>query len=105
MKKYIDICKTLQILKQDSGLFPKPTESWNTFEPQLGDLAYISEEKAEYEFDGTDWIKKEVPSQKEAIEARKKELENRIAAIKEKQEQRKAQTLALRKQNKKSVEE
>ena len=112
MKKYVDSCRTLEILKQDSGLLPKPTESWNTFEPQIGDLAYISEEKAEYEFDGADWIKKEVSSQKEAIEARKKELETRIAAIKEKKEQRKAQILAkraqvmsLRKQNKKSVEE
>ena len=99
MKKYVDSCRTLEILKQDSGLLPKPTESWNTFEPQIGDLAYVNEEKADYEFDGADWIKKD------AIEARKKELENRIAAIKEKQEQRKAQTLALRKQNKKSVEE
>jgi hypothetical protein len=64
MKKYVDSCRTLEILKQDSGLLPKPTEAWNTFEPQIGDLAYVSETNSEYEFNGVDWIKKEGSSLK-----------------------------------------
>ena len=58
-KKYVDSCRTLTILKQDSGLLPPPKESWNTFTPQLGDIAYVSNEHAEYEFNGEEWIKKE----------------------------------------------
>lgn len=58
MKNYIDCCLTLEILKQDSGLLPKPTESWNTFTPQIGDIAFVDEDKSEYEFNGTKWIKK-----------------------------------------------
>lgn len=69
VEKYIDSCRTLEILKQDSGLLPKPTETWNTFEPKVGDLAYVDENRSEYEFDGTDWIKKEVPSWKEEAQS------------------------------------
>lgn len=62
MKKYIDLCKTLEILRQDSGLLPKPTETWKTFTPQLGDIAYVNADNSEYEFNGSDWIKKEISS-------------------------------------------
>ena len=58
MKNYVDCCRTLEILKQDSGLLPKPTESWNTFTPHIGDIAFVGEDKSEYEFNGTEWIKK-----------------------------------------------
>ena len=53
MKKYVDICKTLEILKQDSGILPKPEENWKTFVPGVGDTALVLDESAEYEFDGS----------------------------------------------------
>lgn len=59
MKKYIDSCRTYEILLQDSGLLPKPTETWKTFVPEVGMLAYVDENESEYMFDGTNWIKVE----------------------------------------------
>ena len=59
MKHIVDSCRTLEILKQDSGILPKPKERWNTFVPKEGDIAYVSEDGFHYEFDGTDWVKKE----------------------------------------------
>ena len=59
MKNYVDSCLTLEILKQDSGLLPKPRPDWNTFVPQKDDVAYVDEDGSEYEFDGKDWIKLE----------------------------------------------
>ena len=55
--KYVDSCLTLKILKQDSGLLPKPTEDWNTFEPVKGAIAYVNENDSEYKFNGTKWVK------------------------------------------------
>ena len=55
--KYIDSARTLEILKQDSGLLPKPRENWNTFEPHEGDLAYVAEDDSVYVFNGSDWDK------------------------------------------------
>lgn len=52
-KKYVDYAKTLKILRQDSGLLPKPRENWNTFIPYEGDYAIAN--GIEYRFDGTDW--------------------------------------------------
>ena len=57
MKNYVDSCRTLEILKQDSGLLPKPTESWKTFIPKIGDIAHVDENNSDYEFNGTNWIK------------------------------------------------
>jgi hypothetical protein len=54
MKNYVDSARTLEILKQDSGLLPKPTENWKTFTPQIGDIAYVNADNSEYEFNGTD---------------------------------------------------
>ena len=56
-KKYIDSCRTLEILKQDSGLLPPPKEKWNTFTPREGDIAYVYNEHAEYKFNGVEWVK------------------------------------------------
>jgi hypothetical protein len=56
MKEYADSCRTLGILKQDSGLLPKPQPTWNTFVPRKGDLAHVDEEDADYEFDGVEWV-------------------------------------------------
>lgn len=58
MDKYVDSASSLEILKQDSGLLPKPNENWNTFTPQLGDVARVDEDNSDYEFNGTEWIKK-----------------------------------------------
>lgn len=54
-KKYVDSCRTLEILKQDSGLLPKPRLDWNTFEPKEGDLAHVDEDGKDYLFDGKEW--------------------------------------------------
>lgn len=56
MNEYVDSCLTLEILKQDSGLLPKPREDWNTFEPHEGDIAHVDEDNRDYRFDGTDWV-------------------------------------------------
>ena len=55
MRKYVDSCRTYEILLQDSGLLPKPKEDWNTFIPKKGDLAIA--DNFEYEFDGVAWVK------------------------------------------------
>ena len=55
MREYIDSCLTLEILKQDSGLLPKPREDWNTFVPEKGMIAHVDENNSDYEFDGTEW--------------------------------------------------
>ena len=57
MNNFVDSCLTLEILKQDSGLLPKPNESWNTFVPAIGDIAHVDEDNSDYQFDGKDWIK------------------------------------------------
>ena len=62
--KYVDSCITLEVLKQDSGLLPKPRENWNTFEPKKGDLAFVCEDNSEYEFDGKAWVKVEKEEEK-----------------------------------------
>lgn len=59
MINYIDSCLTLEILKQDSGLLPKPKPEWNTFVPVKGDIAHVDEDDSDYEFDGTEWVRKE----------------------------------------------
>ena len=55
----VDSARTLEILKQDSGLLPKPKEDWNTFEPQENDVAYVSEEEKYYVFKNGNWEVKE----------------------------------------------
>lgn len=57
MHNYIDSCRTLEILKQDSGLLPKPREDWNTFVPTKGDVAHVDEDDSDYGFDGEKWVK------------------------------------------------
>lgn len=52
----IDSCLTLEILKQDSGLLPKPRENWNTFVPKKGDVAFVLLEQSYYGFTGTEWL-------------------------------------------------
>ena len=59
MFNYIDSCRTLEILKQDSGLSPKPREDWNTFEPKEGMIAHVDEDNSDYRFDGEKWVKVE----------------------------------------------
>lgn len=53
---YVDSCLTLEILKQDSGLLPKPREDWNTFVPQEGDYAHVDENDSDYVFHNGDWV-------------------------------------------------
>ena len=55
--EYVDSCRTLEILKQDSGLLPKPRPDWNIFVPKTGDIAHVDEEDSDYEFNGTNWVK------------------------------------------------
>lgn len=59
---FVDTCRTLDILKQDSGLLPKPTENWNTFTPEEGMLAWVFENnnarnKSIYQFKSNEWVK------------------------------------------------
>lgn len=54
-KTYVDSCLTLKILKQDSGLLPKPNENWNTFVPEEGDIAHVDENNSDYEFKNGSW--------------------------------------------------
>lgn len=56
MINYVDSAMTLEILKQDSGLLPKPRANWNTFTPKTGDRAYVVKTDQEYFFNGTDWV-------------------------------------------------
>ena len=56
MIEYIDSCLTLEILKQDSGLLPKPKPNWNTFIPQKGMIAHVDQDDSDYVFDGLDWV-------------------------------------------------
>ena len=58
---YVDSCSTLEILKMDSGLAPKPHPAWNVFIPQKGDIAHVNEDDGDYEFDGSMWVKLAVP--------------------------------------------
>lgn len=57
MINYVDSCLTLEILKQDSGLLPKPKENWNTFIPEKGMIAHVDEDNSDYEFNGEEWVK------------------------------------------------
>ena len=56
---YVDSCSTLEVLKMDSGLAPKPHPAWDTFIPKEGDIAYVSEDDSDYKFDEVTntWIK------------------------------------------------
>lgn len=63
MNNYVDSCRTLNILKMDSGLLAKPAPNWKTFVPTKGDIAYVDNEESEYGFDGVQWLKR--PSQYE----------------------------------------
>lgn len=55
MRNYVDSCRTLEILKQDSGLLPKPREDWNVFEPAEGDIAHVDEGDRDYVFRDGAW--------------------------------------------------
>ena len=55
--EYVDSCITLEVLNQDSGLLPPPREGWHTFAPEKGDIAHVDEENADYEFNGSEWVK------------------------------------------------
>ena len=57
MRDYVDSCRTYEILLQDSGLLPKPKDDWNTFVPEIGMVAHIDEDNADYEFNGSEWVK------------------------------------------------
>ena len=48
MKSYVDCASTLDILKMDSGLLPKPNPSWIVFVPKDGDLAHVDEDGNDY---------------------------------------------------------
>lgn len=56
MTKYVDSCLSLEILKQDSGLLPKPKEDWNTFIPKEGDIAFVYVDNSEYIFKEGEWV-------------------------------------------------
>lgn len=73
---YVDSCRTLKILKQDSGLLPKPRDNYNTFEPKQGDLAYVLEDNSEYEFNGQEWVKKE--KEEEITNLTQEEITNEV---------------------------
>ena len=74
-KKYVDHARTLEILRQDSGVLPKPKANWNTFVPNYNDLA-IADGK-EYRFDGLDWVIAPVEV-KEKVEEEENENKNFI---------------------------
>lgn len=57
MDKYVDSTSTLEFLLMDSGLLPKPNETWNTFIPKEGDLALVEEK--EYIFSNGNWEEKQ----------------------------------------------
>jgi hypothetical protein len=57
MKEYVDSCLTLEILRQDSGLAPKPSLEWNVFIPKEGDLAHVDEDDSDYLFVNGDWVR------------------------------------------------
>lgn len=57
MIKYVESCRTLEILKQDSGLLEKPTDTWNTFIPKVDDIAHVDEDNSDYRFNGVEWVK------------------------------------------------
>lgn len=56
MKSYVDCASTLDILKMDSGLLPKPNPSWIVFVPKDGDLAHVDEDGNDYKFNGLEWV-------------------------------------------------
>jgi len=60
-RTYVDSARTLEILKQDSGLLPKPSENWNTFEPKEGDYAHVDEGNQDYQFVNGGWVEVETP--------------------------------------------
>jgi hypothetical protein len=61
MEKIVDTAYSLEYLKMDSGLLPKPNDGWFSFVPKKGDIAYVLPEDR-YEFDGSDWVRKEKAS-------------------------------------------
>lgn len=65
MKDYVDSCRTLEILKQDSGLLQKPKEDWNVSAPKKGDIAHVDEDNSDYQFDSEQWVKIEEESSEE----------------------------------------
>lgn len=62
---YVDSCRNLEILLQDSGLLPKPKEDWNVFVPIKGDIAHVDEDYSDHGFDGKNWVKLEAEEGKE----------------------------------------
>jgi len=54
MRTYVDHARTLEILKQDSGLLDKPRGDWNVFEPKEGDYANAAGQ--DYIFQGGEWV-------------------------------------------------
>lgn len=56
---YVDSCRTLEILKQDSGLLSKPKEDWNVFTPKKGDIAHVDEDDSVHGWNGSKWVKLE----------------------------------------------
>lgn len=67
MKNYVDNASSLEFLKMDSGLLPKPSENWNTFEPQEGDLALVGDIDYIFIAEINDWIPV-VPEKEEALD-------------------------------------
>ena len=56
MRVYVDRASTLEILKMDSGLLPKPNPLWNVFVPKDGDFAHVDEDDNDYQFNGVEWV-------------------------------------------------
>lgn len=59
MRQYVDSCLTYEILLQDSGLAPKPSDDWITFEPREGDYAHVDENDLDYVFHDGQWTETE----------------------------------------------
>jgi hypothetical protein len=51
----VDHCLTLQILRWDSGIESSPISPWNTFVPEHGMIAYVTENDSYYMFTGNEW--------------------------------------------------
>ena len=56
MKNYKHSVSTMEVLLWESELQPKPAEHLITMPAQEGDLAWVSDEEKEYEFNGNAWI-------------------------------------------------
>ena len=58
MKNYKHSVSTMEVLLWESEQTSKPAEHLITMPAVEGDLAWVSDESKEYEFNGTEWIKK-----------------------------------------------